>query len=482
VTRRPASDRRTKIVATIGPASDDPSTLAAMARVGMDVARVPLAHGTTDDALARIERIRASVPHVGILADLPGPKIRSAPFPAAGVTLETGTVLELFTATNHDQCSSYRIGVNDPDLVQQLSPGDRVAIGDGGIALEVVAKGDDGRVTAEVQSGGAVKGRPGITVVGDRLALRSPTTEDLARMAALAETDVDAVAASFVRSRRDIEALREVAGANPPMIVAKIETSEATQDLDAIVDVADGVMVARGDLGVRLPMEDVPHIQKQIIRTAVRYGRPVITATQMLESMVTASTPTRAEVTDVANAVLDGTSAVMLSGETAIGTDPVGVVATMARITTRAEREFDYLAWGSRLGVQTVADGATSSAGITAAISAAGWRAAVDESADVIIACTLTGRTARFMSRFRLNIPLVATTPSPRTARQLTLSWGVETILVPLASSLDVIVDRAVRAAAEAGYVEAGDIAVVLAGSPGSAEPTTDTLRLVLVD
>jgi pyruvate kinase len=266
------------------------------------------------------------------------------------------------------------------------------------------------------------------------------------------------------------------------MIVAKIETSDATKDLDAIVNAADGVMVARGDLGVRLPMEDVPHIQKQIIRTAVRYGRPVITATQMLESMVTASTPTRAEVTDVANAVLDGSSALMLSGETAIGVDPVGVVATMARITMRAEREFDFLGWGSRLGVQTVADGATSPAGITAAISAAGWRAAVDEAADVIIACTLTGRTARSISRFRPNMQLVATTPSPRTARQLTLSWGVETLLVPLSSSTDVIVDRAVRAAVQAGYVEPGDIAVVLAGSPGVPEPTSDTLRLVLVD
>jgi pyruvate kinase len=150
VARRVAPDRRTKIVATIGPASDDPSTLAAMAQVGMNVARVPLAHGTTHDALARIERVRAAVPHVGILADLPGPKIRSVPFPAAGVNLETGTVLELFTASNHDECSSYRIGVNDPDLVPQLSPGDRVAIGDGGIALDVVATGDDGRVTAEV--------------------------------------------------------------------------------------------------------------------------------------------------------------------------------------------------------------------------------------------------------------------------------------------------------------------------------------------
>jgi pyruvate kinase len=207
----------------------------------------------------------------------------------------------------------------------------------------------------------------------------------------------------------------------------------------------------------------------------------VITATQMLESMITAGTPTRAEVTDVANAVLDGTSALMLSAETAIGSDPVDVVATMARIASRAEREFDFLSWGSRLGVQLVEGGATSSAGITAAITAAGWRAAIDEAADVIVACTLRGRTARSISRFRPVMPLVATTPSRRTARQLTLSWGVDSLVVPTAWSTDSIVGGAIRAVRDAGYVESGNIAVVLAGSPGEPDPVSDTLRLVRI-
>ena len=332
-----------------------------------------------------------------------------------------------------------------------------------------------------MRSGGTVLGRPGITVVNDRFEWESPTPEDLERMTALAAVRVDAVAASFVRSAADIEALRAAAGPEPPMLVAKIETVEATQDIDAIVDAADGVMVARGDLGVRLPLEDVPHIQKRIIRSAVRFGRPVITATQMLESMITATAPTRAEVTDVANAVLDGTSSVMLSAETAIGADPVGVVATMARIASRAEREFDFLTWGGRLGVQAVAGGAASPAGITAAITAAGWRAAIDEAADIIIACTVTGRTARSISRFRPFMPIVAATPSVRTARQLTMTWGVDTLVVPESSNTDDIVDHAVRAAADAGYVEPGDIVVVLAGSPTGPEPASDTLRLVRI-
>jgi pyruvate kinase len=240
-------------------------------------------------------------------------------------------------------------------------------------------------------------------------------------------------------------------------------------------------MVARGDLGVRMALEDVPHIQKRIIRTAVRYGRPVITATQMLESMVSASVPTRAEVTDVANAVLDGTSAVMLSAETAVGQDPVAVVSTMARIAARAEREFDYLGWGENLGVQEHVGDAFSPAGITAAITSAGWRAAIEENVAAIIACTRSGATARAISRFRPKMPIVAVTPSVRVARQLGLSWGVDTIVVGEAGSTDEIVWFAVQEAVRAGFASTGDVVVVLAGSPIEAEPATDTLRLVRI-
>jgi pyruvate kinase len=392
----------------------------------------------------------------------------------------TGALVSLVPAERDGLSAADRIGVPDEVVLSRLEPGDRIAIGDGGVSL-VVRDRSAGVVVAEVLSGGRLQGRPGISVPGNRIPVVSPTVDDLERLEVLVQHDVDAVAVSFVRSADDIDKVRDAVDKAPILLVAKIETPEAVADLEGIVAAADAVMVARGDLGVRMPLEDVPHIQKRIIRTGVRYGRPVITATQMLESMVTASTPTRAEVTDVANAVLDGTSAVMLSAETAIGADPVGVVATMARIAARAEQDFDYLGWGANLGTQLVAGGRASPAGITAATTAAGWRAAIEEDAALIIACTRSGATARAISRFRPSMPLVAATPSTRTARQLTLSWGVEAFTVEESQSTDDIVWFAVQAAVRAGRAAQGDVVVVLAGSPTEPEPATDTLRLVRI-
>jgi pyruvate kinase len=477
---QPERGRRTKIVATIGPASDAPTTLRAMAAVGMDVARVPLAHGSTADAVERVHRLRATLPHLGILADLPGPKIRTSPFPDGGADLVTGSAVSLVPAERDGMSAAGRIGVPEEVLLSRLEPGDRVAVGDGGVSFVVRDRSGDVAV-AEVLSGGRLQGRPGISVPGKRIPVVSPTTDDLERLEVLVRHDVDAVAVSFVRSADDIDEVRGAADKAPILLVAKIETPEGVAELEGIVAAADAVMVARGDLGVRMPLEDVPHIQKRIIRTGVRYGRPVITATQMLESMVSAPTPTRAEVTDVANAVLDGTSALMLSAETAIGSNPVGVVATMARIATRAEQDFDYFGWGANLGTQQVAGGRASPAGITAATTAAGWRAAIEEDAALIIACTRSGATARAISRFRPSMRLVAATPSTRTARQLTLSWGVEAFTVEESQSTDDIVWFAVQAAVRAGCAARGDVVVVLAGSPTEPEPATDTLRLVRI-
>lgn len=472
--------RRTKIVATVGPASDSASVLRAMASAGMNVARVPLAHGTLDDALSRIRLIRQTVPEVGIMPDLPGPKIRAAAFPAEGIQLLSGTEVMVVTADESTTSGQHLIGVCHPDLVGGLEPGDRLALGDGGVVLTVKKRTADG-VVADVRNGGRLQGKPGVTVPSGRVELETPTREDIERLHALIPVGVDAVAISFVRSAADVEAVRKAAGDDCPMLVAKIETPEAVKALDEIVAVSDAVMVARGDLGVRMALEDVPHIQKTIIRSGVRYGRPVITATQMLESMISAPVPTRAEVADVANAVLDGTSAVMLSGETAIGVDPVGVVATMARIAERAERDFDNLAWANGLSPQQIGGPAASVARITAATTAAGWRAAVEQGASCIVACTRSGTTARSISRFRPPMPLIACTPSERTARQLSLSWGVRTILIGEASSTDEIVWFAVQAVVEKGYAVPGDVVVVLAGSPLEPEPATDTMRLVRV-
>ncbi|HET9733232.1 MAG TPA: pyruvate kinase [Acidimicrobiales bacterium] len=473
--------RRTKIVATIGPTSDAPETLAAMAAAGMDVARVPLAHGTIDEARQRIRRIREAAPSVGILADLPGPKIRSTPFPDEGVVLVPGSEVRLVHADRQPNSTDTRIGVAHDEMVDQLAEGDRIALGDGGVSLVVEERSGD-EVVAVVAGGGSLKGRPGVTAPSHRVRLVTPTPEDLERMAAVVEEGVDFVAISFVRSAADLVAVRSSSPPTDAMLVAKIETAEAVGDLDGIVAEADAVMVARGDLGVRVPLEDVPHIQKDIIKSGVSYGRPVITATQMLESMITSPVPTRAEVTDVANALLDGTSAVMLSAETAIGAHPVAVIETMARILVRAEQSFDYAGWGASLGALQGLGAPSSPPRLTAAITAAAWRAALDQDAVAIIACTRTGATARAISRFRPRVPIVAATPLRYTARRLTLSWGVDALVVRESSSTDDIVWFAVEEAVRAGYAHRGDVVVVLAGSPDEAEPLTDTLRLVRVN
>jgi len=478
--RRRTLARRTRIVATIGPACDDAAVLGAMAEAGMDVARVPLAHGTLDDAIARVRRIRAALPGIGILADLPGPKVRSTPFGAGGVILVAGLELDLAPAALAPASDARRVGVALDGATEALETGDLIAFGDGGVAVEVI--GRDGAVAhAVVRSGGHLEGRPGVSLPDARLTLTTPTAEDLTAALRLTEEGVEFIAVSFVRTAADLEATRAVVGEGGPMLVSKIETRDGVDHLEAILGASDAVMVARGDLGVRLPLEEIPHLQKKIIRDGVRFGLPVITATQMLESMITSAVPTRAEVTDVANAVLDGTSAVMLSAETAIGARPALVVETMDRIVRRTEADFDFDRWGAGLGLQELPGDASSPARVTAAITGAGWRAAIEEDAAAIIACTRNGATARSISRFRPKMSVLAATPLVATARQLQLSWGVETLVVRESTSTDDIVWYAVEAAVKAGHASPGDVVVVLAGSPTESSPVTDTLRLVRV-
>jgi pyruvate kinase len=474
--------RRTKIVATIGPASDSPETLRAMIRAGMDMARISLSHSSLEDALDRVERVRAAADAegsvVGVLADLPGPKVRAAEFPEGGAHLAENTEVEL--VTEGAASTERRIVVDYPTLLTEIEPGDVVALGDGAISLRIEAVRGD-RATAQVVTGGWAQGRPGVALPPHRLTTSSPTPEDLRLLAGLADADIDAVAISFVRNALDMVRARRSLGSGGPMLMAKIETQEAVDDVDNIIAESDAVMVARGDLGIRCALADVPHHQKRIIRTGVAYGRPVITATQMLESMVRAPAPTRAEVSDVANAVFDGTSALMLSGESAIGRHPVSAVATMAVIAERAEREFDYDTWGRNLGRQQTAEaaGARPDARITAAVSAAAWRAASDAGVAAIIACTNSGATARAISRFRPTAPVLGCTPSPRTARQLTVAWGITPMLMAYQGTTDDIVWFAVERAAKEGLVQRGDLVAVLVGSPTDLEPVTDSLRLV---
>jgi pyruvate kinase len=356
-----------------------------------------------------------------------------------------------------------------------------VHLGDGGVSLEVVEPSSS-LVKTVVVAGGSVMGKPGLSMPSSIIAERLPTQEDRERLEALRQEDFEILAASFVRSAFDVVSVKSVLSRDDVMIMAKIETAEGVEHLSEIVEVADAIMVARGDLGVRLPIEDVPHLQKKIVREGIRFARPVVVATQMLESMTHAQVPTRAEVTDVANAVLDGASAVMLSAETAIGSDPVGVVATMCRIVERAEANFPYRKWGSELGVQEVVGHRSEALRITAAITGAAWRAAMEEEAVAIVACTRSGMTARSISRFRPPMPILALTPSPKTARQLRSSWGVTDVVVTDKTDMNELTEVALEHLKATGQVEAGDAVVIMAGSWRGGASITDTVRMAIVD
>ena len=478
-------ERRTKIVATLGPASDSPDVVRQMIDAGMNMARLSLAHGPVDETLERVRRVRKAAVEadrtVGVLIDLPGPKIRVAEFQRE-MYLKEDDHLELVAGSPGATSDWRRIAVDHPELVASLQAGDKVSLGDGGVTLTVEQTHGD-RAVARIASGGRLLGRPGVSLSATRFPMESPTAEDLRLLEIVLEADVDAVAISFVRSGADVERVRAATGPDGPMLVAKIETQEAVDALEEVIAVTDGVMVARGDLGIRCALEDVPHYQKRIIAAGVSYGLPVITATQMLETMLHAPTPTRAEVSDVANAVLDGTSALMLSGETAVGHDPVLAIETMARIARRAEREFNHLRWGQERGVQQVAESRAKPAArrITAAVSAAAWKAATDVGATAIIACTNSGTTARSISRFRPVIPVLGVTPSARTARQLSVAWGITPIFTEARSTTDDIIWFAVKAAVDAGLAKKGDVVAVLVGWTVEPVPTTDVLRLVRI-
>lgn len=470
--------RRSRIIATMGPACDAPGVLAAMVEAGVDVFRVGLAHGVSEEHLARVRAARAAGAEVdrpvGVLVDLPGPKLRCAQFPDGGVILEEGA--ELVLAEDASRSDESRIGL-EPGTVGALAADDPVALGDGALLLRVVAVGDDG-AAAVVERGGRAQGRPGVTLPSARMTARSPTPNDLELLAPALREGVDFVAVSFVTTGAEVDAVRDVVDGRA-MVVAKLETEEAVRNLDEVIAASDAIMVARGDLGVRLPIEDVPHVQKRVIHAAVAAGTPVITATQMLESMTHAVVPTRAEVSDVANAVLDGSDALMLSAETAIGADPVGAVATMARIATRAEAEIDYGAWGRGLGRLRRASDVPHRLALSDAIGHAAWQAADGVDAAAIVVCTRSGATARSVARFRPACPILAYTPDAHVVGQLAITWGVEARLTAEHHTAEEMVWVAVEDTAARGVAKPGDVVVVLAGAPDAADPLNDVMRMV---
>jgi pyruvate kinase len=454
--------QRTKIVATLGPASSEREVLHGMVDAGLDVVRLNFSHGVREDHLARFELVRGVAAelrrNLAVLVDLQGPKIRVGVVDDDGVRVEPGRKVTLVSGA--DTAPEPEIPVVYPQLADDVKEGDRILLDDGAIGLRVCDVAG-GRVQCEVERGGVVRSRKGVNLPGVAVSAASLTAKDRADLATAVEAGADYLALSFVRKPDDVaEAKQAIAdhGGDIP-VVAKLERPEALDCLDEILEVADAVMVARGDLGVELAVEQVPPIQKHIIARANSLGVPVITATQMLESMVASPRPTRAEASDVANAIFDGTDAVMLSQETAIGQYPVEAVATMCRIATEAEST-PYLAAPPPPTVGAL--------DVAATVCRAAVQVATDLRARAIVAFTESGATARYVSRFRPRVPIIGLTTSEAARRRMTLYWGVEAAS-PLNVSTDLrdmIAEGDERISGE-GMAAPGDLVVVVAGTPG---------------
>ena len=468
-----AARRRTKIVCTLGPTSNGPDVIGRLLDAGMDVVRVNMSHGTRDTHASVIAIVRAEAEkrglHVPVMMDLTGPKMRIGTFAQGQISLAPG---EPFTLTARDVTGDDKIvSVNYPPLVADIEPGDRILMGDGEIELRVKSKrGED--VLCEVVSGGVLRSHKGINAPGVKLTEEVPTAKDLEDVRFGIDHGVDWFALSFVRYPREVERLRGhlIDHDTDVPIVVKLEKKQALDNLDGILKVANAVMVARGDLGLELPLSEVPLIQKDVIRKAVAAGRPVITATQMLESMIEHPRPTRAEAADVANAIFDGTDAVMLSGETAAGKYPVEAVTTMAEIASASERRIDY---GDRLSRVSLHAGHR----IAAAIAHAACTTAVEIGAKVIICCTRSGQTARLVSRFRPPMPIVAVSPDDTTVRRVGLYWNTVAVASALRNDVDHMVEAAKAAVTQSGIADKGDRAVIVAGVPVAEPGTTNTIK-----
>ncbi len=449
-----------------------------MIDAGMNVARLNLSHGTLEESLERYSRLRQAAveldEEIGILADLPGPKVRLGTF-AEPLLLETGSTLQL--EPGEGQSTSSVFPVSYETLLEDVQIGDRLTVGDGSVVLDVTDNNGNG-LACRVLFGGLLQGRPGIHIPADRLRLTTPTNDDLRLLDAFIEVGIDMAALSFVRSAHDVRRVGLEPAPRGPLIVAKIETRAAVENLDGIITASGAVMVARGDLGAECSIEDLPHLQKDIIARCIALGRPAITATQMLESMVTAPSPTRAEASDVANAVFDGTSAVMLSGETAIGSDPALVVATMASIAERADQEFDYDGWAHQIKRDRLSEPQSIDAAVTDVMTMATWRAAAEMGVKAILCVSRSGFTVRAIARFRPQAKILGFTPEPRTLRQLTMSWGATPMHIERIDDIDATINRAVQLSLANGHVRSGDVVAVLGGSSATIG-STDTLRMV---
>ncbi len=470
--------RKTKIICTLGPSTDNETVLRNLMLSGMNVARLNFSHQTHEEQKVRadmVKRLREELNlPIALLLDTKGPEIRLTTFEQPKIQLQAG---EKFTLTTRDIVGTDKIGgITFAGLPQDVQPGARILIDDGLIELRAEACTDTD-IICTIINGGTISARKGINVPGVHLSLPFISEQDRKDIAFAVENDFDFIAASFTRSADDILEMREELekiGSHNIRIIAKIENSDGVDNIDEIIRVADGIMVARGDLGVEIPLQEIPSIQKRLIKKAYLAGRQVITATQMLDSMIKNPRPTRAETTDVANAIYDGTSAIMLSGETAAGDYPVEAVKTMAMIAEYTENNIDYKSRFNRREI-------TEQPNVTSAISHATCTTAHDLGAVAIITVSKSGRTAQMISKFRPNCPIICGTTSETVLRQINLSWGVTPLLIQEQENTDELFNHVVQVAREAGLIENGDLVVITAGVPLGVSGTTNLLKVQLV-
>ena len=471
--------RKTKIICTLGPAVDSEDMVVALIKGGMNGARFNFSHGSHPEHLERLNRLKAVRDRMGsavaTILDTKGPEIRIKSFETKTVELNAG---ETFTLTVDDvPGTSSRVSVTYPKLNEEVAPGQVILIDDGLVAIRVQEiKGGD--IICEVENGGTLSANKSINIPGAHIQLPALTEKDVADIRFGVENDFDFIAASFVRRAADVEAVRQVlheCGGDSVKIIAKIENQEGIDNMDDILAAADGVMVARGDLGVEIPAAKVPALQKQMIRKGLQAGKPVITATQMLDSMMRNPRPTRAEVSDVANAVYDGTSCVMLSGETAGGKYPIEALSAMLEIVTEAEASIDY--W-KRFQKQMV----VTTANINDAITHTCCLTARDLNATAILAASSSGRTARMICRFRPACPVAALTMQEKTRRQLAICWGVVPFLTGEVNSTDRIFSLTTEVAVKEGLVQTGDTVVITAGVPLGKSGSTNLIKAQVIE
>jgi pyruvate kinase len=464
--------RRTKIVATIGPASREPEVLKRMVEAGLDVARLNFSHGNLELHAENAERVRAAANAAGrqvaILQDLPGPKLRVGAIENDVADLKPGETLVLIcgsTEVGNDQ----RLSVSWPGLADAVDVGDVIYLADGKIRLRVSAiRSADGEVETQVEVGGAVASRQGLNIPGSTRGLEAVPAEDLEMLRFGEELGVDLVALSFVRTAEDITSVRR--HTRQPLI-AKIEKPQAMEAAEDIIRAADCVMVARGDLGIELPIEDVPLAQKRLLKLAGQLARPSITATQMLDSMVSSPRPTRAEATDVANAIFDGTDAVMLSQETAVGQYPVETIAMMAAIAEHTETGLPYRVWNEERVRRDARDPA-----YTVAYSACA--AARELHLAAIVTPTLSGRSARLVASHRPDVPIYALSPGRETVRRCGLMWGVRAASIRRHEVTEALIADSARRVVELGWVKPGQRVAITAGLPSGRPGTTSVLQI----